>query len=123
MSKENTSTVQGEQSVQGEQPVQEAQPVAEMKDFSVSIGYPGYTFVGWAEGMFDANDGSKRPFYNMYVLAPVSSFVSEDYIAYGLKADKKKCLSPEVWKGFTPGDRVKMFFDDKQRVIMAALDG
>ena len=117
MSKENTSAVRGEQ------PVQEAQPVAEMKDFSVSVGYPGYTFVGWAEGMFDANDGSKRPFYNMYVLAPVSSFVSEDYIAYSLKADKKKCLSPEVWKGFTPGDRVKLFFDDKQRVIMAALDG
>ena len=107
MSKENTSAVQGEQ------PVQEEQPVAEMKDFSVSVGYPGYTFVGWAEG----------PFYNMYVLAPVSSFVSEDYTAYGLKADKKKCLSPEVWKGFTPGDKVKLFFDDKQRVIMAALDG
>lgn len=40
----------------------------------------------------------------------------------GMKAEKKKCLSPEIWNGLEPGDRVKLFFDDKKRVVMAALD-
>ncbi len=67
--------------------------------------------------------GDKRPYYNMYVLSPVSDFESEDYQASGFKAEKKKCESPEVWKDLEPGNRVKLFFDDKKRVVMAALDG
>ena len=38
------------------------------------------------------------------------------------RAEKKSCLTPEVWKDLAPGDRVKLFFDDKGRVQMAALD-
>ena len=94
-------------------------------DFIVEKGYPGYVFMGWASGRFEANtDDSteKRPYHNMYVISPVSSFRSEDYQAFGFKAEKKTCLSPDVWKDLTPGDRVKLFFDDKGRIQMAALD-
>lgn len=95
----------------------------EKTGFEVSMEYQGYVFVGWAAGLFETKQGEKQPYAQMYVLSPVSSYTSENYEASGLKAEKKKCVSPEVWKDLTPGDRVKLFFDDKQRVIMAALDG
>lgn len=97
------------------------------KEFTVTSEYEGYVFVEWAAGRFDADlqDGrtEKKDYFNMYVISPVSSFKSEDYQAFGMKAEKKKCVSPDVWKDLTPGDRVKLFFDDKKRVVMAALDG
>ena len=92
------------------------------EEFTVNTGYPGYVFVGWAEGQFKTEDGRMMPYANMFVLTPVSTYESEDYKAFGMKADKKKCLSPEVWKGLEIGNRVKLFVDDKQRVVMAALD-
>jgi len=88
----------------------------------VSTGYQGYIFVGWASGQFKNDQGKMTPYANMFVLSPVSSFESEDYKAYGMKAEKKKCLSPEIWKDLEIGARVKLFFDDKQRVVMATLD-
>ena len=95
-------------------------------EFVVSPGYGGYVFLGWASGRFDADtaDGGteKKDYHNMYVLSPVSDYVSEDYEAFGYKAEKKKCLSPEVWKDLNIGDRVKLFFDDKKRVVMAVQD-
>lgn len=92
------------------------------EEFLVDTSYPGYVFVGWAAGRFQNDQGQMTSYANMFVLSPVSSYKSEDYIAYGLKAEKKKCLSPEVWKDLEIGSRVKLFFDDKQRVVMAALD-
>lgn len=89
----------------------------------IDSGYEGYVFLGWAEGQFETQQGEKRPYCNMYVISPVSSWSSEDYKAAGFKADKKKCVSADVWKGLNPGDRVKLFFDDRNRVVMAALDG
>lgn len=94
----------------------------ETREFIVDQGYTGYVFVGWAAGWFEVREGEKRPYANMYVLSPVSSYVSEDYEAHGMKAEKKKCLSSEVWKGLKVGDRVKLFFDDKQRVMLAQAD-
>ena len=93
-----------------------------MNDFVIGGNYNGYVFMGCAQGNFQLEDGSKRAYYNMYVISPVSSWQSEDYQAFGFKAEKKSCLSDDVWKGFEPGDRIKLFFDDKQRVVMAALD-
>lgn len=90
--------------------------------FTVDSSYQGYVFLGWAAGFFETQRGEMQPYFTMYVLSPVSSYVSENYEAYGYKAEKKKCVSAEVWSGFNPGDRVKLFFDDKQRVQMAALD-
>lgn len=92
------------------------------KEFQVSTAYSGYVFLGWAQGRFEPEQGRKMPYYNMFVLSPVSSFQSEDYEAYGLKAEKKKCLSEKVWEGLEPGDKVRLFFDDKGRIIEAALD-
>ena len=92
------------------------------KKFQVSTAYSGYVFLGWAQGRFEPEQGRKMPYYNMFVLSPVSSFQSEDYKAYGLKAEKKKCLSEKVWEGMEPGDKVRLFFDDKGRIIEAALD-
>ena len=92
------------------------------KEFQVSTAYSGYVFLGWAQGRFEPEQGRKMPYYNMFVLSPVSSFQSEDYKAYGLKAEKKKCLSEKVWEGLEPRDKVRLFFDDKGRIIEAALD-
>jgi len=93
------------------------------KEFKVDTEYRGYVFLGSAQGMFEARDGRRVPYFNMFVLSPVSTFSSEDYRAFGFKAEKKKCLNAEVWQGFNPGDKVKLFFDDKGRVQTAALDG
>ena len=95
------------------------------KDFMVEAGYQGYVFVGCAEGRFDAETESgmeKRDYFNMYVISPVSGYVSDDYRAAGFKAEKRKCISAEVWEDLQPGDRVRLFFDDKKRVVMAVLD-
>lgn len=90
--------------------------------FVVDTEYQGYVFLGWAAGRFATDKGDKRSYYNMYVFSPVSTYKSDDYEAFGLKAEKKTCVTPDVWKGFKPGDKVKLFFDDKRRVIAAALD-
>lgn len=94
-----------------------------MSDFIVSDEYQGYIYVGNAKGRFDIDlpEGGteKRPYFNMYVLSPVSSFKSEDYEGSGWKAEKLKCVGADVWKDLHPGDRVKLFFDDKKRVQMA----
>lgn len=94
-------------------------------NFNVATDYTGYVFVGWAMGRFDAETPTgteKRDYFNMYVISPVSDYQSEDYMAQGMKAEKKKCVSPDVWKELKPGDRIRLFFDDKNRVVMAALD-
>lgn len=90
--------------------------------FTVDASYEGYVFLGCAQGMFETQFGQRRSYYNMYVFSPVSSYQSEDYRASGFKAEKKKCIDSSVWEGFQPGDKVKLFFDDKARVIAAGLD-
>lgn len=93
------------------------------KNFTVNTDYQGYVFLGWASGLFEAKDGKKRPYHNMFVLSPVSDYSSDDYKASGFKAEKKKCVAPDVWDGLNPGDKVRLFFDDKGRIITAALEG
>lgn len=92
------------------------------EDFIVSLSYPGYVYVGHAEGLFENEKGQKNPYYQMFVIDPVSTYTSDDYRAFGLKAEKKKCISSDVWEGLEIGDRVKLFFDDKGRVIAAGVD-
>jgi len=90
----------------------------------LDTAYQGYVFLGWASGMFqpDPRQDRKLPYHNMFVFSPVSTYESEDYKAFGFKAEKKKCVSPDVWTGLEPGNKVKLFFDDKGRIIEAALD-
>ena len=94
------------------------------KDFIVTDDYVGYVYVGHAQGNMEQQDGTKKPWFHMYVISPVSTYQSEDYSAFGFKAEKKPCVSADVWKGLDcePGTRVKLFFDDKQKVIMAVID-
>lgn len=95
------------------------------KEMKIDPAYRGYVFLGWASGLFDAETKTgteKRPYYNMYVFSPVSDFRSDEYEASGFKAEKKKCVNPDVWRSLTPGDKVRLFFDDKGRVIESALD-
>ena len=66
------------------------------EEFIVETGYDGHVFLGWAKGQFETEDGEKRPYFNMYVMSPVSTYQSEDYEASGFKAEKKKCLSADV---------------------------
>ena len=91
-------------------------------EFTVDMEYPGYVFVGWAKGRFKRDDGEMQVYCNMYVISPVSTYTSDDYLASGFKAEKKKCLSPDVLDGLNPGDKVRLFFDDKERVSMVALE-
>ena len=92
------------------------------EEFLVQISYPGYVFVGWAAGRFENKEKEKTPYSNMFVLSPASTYESEDFKAFGLKAEKKKCLSSEVWKDLEIGSRVRLVFDDQQRVILAEPD-
>lgn len=94
-----------------------------MSEFIVDTNYQGYVYVGHAVGQFKNDRNEMQPYCNMYVISPVSSFTSEDYAAVGFKAEKKKCVSPDVFANLTIGDKVKLFFDDKQRIIMVAIDG
>ena len=93
------------------------------KGFNIDFEDQGYVFLGGAQGTFEARDGRRVPFFNMFVLSPASTYTSEDYRAFGFKAEKKKCLDAKILEGLNPGDRVKLFFDDKGRVQAAALDG
>ena len=64
------------------------------EEFVVDPEYQGYVFLGWAKGQFEPQNGKeKRPYYNIFVLSPVSDWTSEDYEAFGFKAEKKKCLA------------------------------
>lgn len=93
-----------------------------MSEFIVDADYQGYVYVGHAQGNFETDKGEKQSYFNIYVISPVSAYQSDDYQAFGFKAEKKKCFSADVWKDLDPGNRVKLFFDDKGRVVMAALD-
>ena len=92
-----------------------------MSKIEINQEHNGYTYMGCAQGRFETRDGTKRPYYNIYVVCPVSTYSSEDYQAFGYKAEKKSCTSADVWNGLVPGDRVRLYFDDKQRVMMAEL--
>ena len=83
-----------------------------------------FIYVGNAVGntIIEEGDrkGEKRPYYNMYVLTPVSTYTSEDYKAAGFKAEKRSCLSPAVWKDLVFGEMCQLYFDDKQKVAFAS---
>ena len=51
------------------------------KEFMVAAEYSGYVFLGWAKGQFEPEKERKMPYYNMFVMSPVSSFQSDDYEA------------------------------------------
>jgi len=101
-----------------------------MDDFIVSGEYKGYVYVGHAQGNSeqerkDPTTGElvtvKVPYYNMYVLQPVSDYVSEDYQAFGFKAEKLKCFDASVWAGLVPGEQVKIFSDPSSKKVQMVI--
>lgn len=91
------------------------------------MGEGNVIFLGWAKGRFEAKDNDGNPYMkdyaNIYVFSPVSDFKSEDYEAFGLKAEKKSCVSPDVWKDVAPGEEVTLYFDLKGKVSMIVSTG
>lgn len=92
------------------------------EEFIIDTSYPGDVFVGWAAGRFKSDKGEKVLYANMFVLAPVSGYETEDCKAFGAKVEKKKCFSTEVWEDLEIGNRVKLLLGGKQRMVMVALD-
>ena len=80
-------------------------------------------FLGWAKGRYEAKDKDGNPemrsYANIFVCSPVSDYESEDYKACGMKAEKLKAVSPDVWEGVKPGEEVTLYkgLDDKIALI------
>ena len=83
------------------------------------MGEKYYIFVGSAEGRFENEKHEMQNYANIYVISPVSTYESEDYHAKGFKAEKLKCISPDVWKDLTPGELCQLYFTDKKAVALA----
>ena len=66
-----------------------------------------WVVTGWAEGQMetdrtdDNGNPVMQPYYQLFVLSPVSSYKSDNYNANGLKAEKLRCVSNAVWKDLT----------------------
>lgn len=94
-----------------------------MDNIIINREYQGYIYMGEAHGRFENDDGEMQAYHHLYVISPVSSFKSENYEATGYKAEKKSCVSADVLSaGFQPGDKIKLFFDDRKRVQLVARD-
>ena len=57
--------------------------------FVVESSYQGYVFLGWAAGKFETERKEKRPYYNMFVLSPVSDYSLENYEARDTRRRKR----------------------------------
>jgi hypothetical protein len=90
-----------------------------------------WVVTGWAEGLMEVeredDKGNKtvgmQPYYQLFVLVPVSTYKSDNYSATGIKAMKLRCVSNAVWKDLTPMEVVNLYFDEKKRVSLAASTG
>lgn len=88
-----------------------------------------WVVTGWAQGQMetdrtdDKGNPVMQPYYQLFVLSPVSSYKSDNYYANGLKAEKLRCVSNAVWKDLTPLEVVNLYFDEKKRVLLAASTG
>lgn len=90
-----------------------------------------WVVTGWAEGQMETeredDKGQKvivmQPYYQLFVISPVSSYKSDNYSASGMKAEKLRCVSNAVWKDLKPLEVVNLYFDEKKRVSLAASTG
>lgn len=82
-----------------------------------------FTIVGWSWGTFEAKDGRRVPYANLYVTSPVNENQSSDFHAVGYKAEKLKCTGPEVWQKaeLVVGQDAILVFDRNGRVTYAKL--
>ena len=82
-----------------------------------------FTIVGWSWGTFQTPDGRQQPYANLYVTSPVNQNQSETFHAVGYKAEKLRCVSPDVWKKaeLVVGQDAILVFDRNGRVTYAKL--
>ena len=85
------------------------------KEIIIDTSFGGYTFVGAQYGRFKPQgEDNERDYYNMFV---ITSFVSGgNNNTVGVKAEKLRCLSADVWQGLKPGDKLIVNFDRFGRV-------
>lgn len=79
------------------------------------------TFLGAAKGKFKTEAGELRDYYSLFCFSPVSQQSSDTYSAFGYKAEKLRCVSPDIWEGFSPFDQVDLYYDRYGRVCRAVL--
>ena len=82
-----------------------------------------YTITGWAWGTFKTEDGRDQPYANLFVTSPVQDNPAANYHAVGYKAEKLRCVSPDVWEkaGLVVGEDAILIFDRRGRVTYAEL--
>ena len=73
-------------------------------------------FVGYNYGRFETKTGEMRDYCNAFMLEEFGGEMNKDYCFGGQKAVKYSCTKPEVWKNCEIGQRVKCWFDSKQRI-------
>ncbi len=85
------------------------------KEIFIDTSYEGYTFVGAQYGRFTPQGETReRDYYNIFVVSRFSE--SGNNHTVGVKAEKLKCVSSDVWIGLKPGDEVMISFDRFGRV-------
>ena len=85
------------------------------KEIIIDTSFGGYTFVGAQYGRFmPQGENRERDYYNIFVVSRFSE--SGNNHTVGLKAEKLRCVSADVWIGLKPGDKLKILFDRYGRV-------
>ncbi len=85
------------------------------KEIIIDTSFGGYTFVGAQYGRFTPQgETQERDYYNMFVLSPFASGGNNHTV--GLRAEKLRCMSNDVWNGLKPGDKLLINFDRFGRV-------
>ena len=83
-------------------------------------GQTGYLYVGCGYGTFQTQNGNGT-YCNIFVLSPISADPSKGRYGVGWRAEKLRCVSPDVFKGLETGDRIDLDFDRYERVKSVSL--
>ena len=84
-------------------------------------GQTGYIYVGSAYGTFTGENGRPVNYCNLFVLRPMQPDANRGSYGDGWRAEKLRCESQNVIKGFEVGDEVQLYFDQYGRVTECVL--
>lgn len=77
-----------------------------------------YQVTGYQYGNFKANDGSNVKYCNLFCISPITGEETVDFHFAGHKAYVFKCASSDVLKDVNVQDKVKLFFNQYQKVCL-----
>lgn len=80
-----------------------------------------YQVTGFQHGTFAGADGHKVSYCNLFCIAPITGTETDDFHFEGHKAFTFKCASPDVLDGIKPKDHVQLYFNQRQRVVLATV--